>query len=71
MPTYYSTGLEMYSTNRSSRELNKQVFEEGLKRTKEAYTDIGVNLIFISQIPEQMAECIFNLPQSVCPLKPG
>ena len=63
--TYYSTGgdhgneisyISLAKKGKSSRELNKRIFEEGLKRTKEAYTDIGVNLIFVSQVPEQMAD---------------
>ena len=63
--TYYSTGgdhgneISYISLNKygdPSRDLNKQAFEEGLKRTKKAYADIGVNLIVVSQIPEQMAD---------------
>lgn len=63
--TYYTTGgdhgneisyVSLAEDGKPSREQNSGVFLRGLKRTKEAYADIGVNLIVVSQVPEQMAD---------------
>lgn len=78
--TYYSTGgdhgneinyISLVKEDKASRELNKQVFEEGLRRTKEAYTDLGVNLIFVSQVPEQMADAFSIYHRAFARSNPG
>lgn len=63
--TYYTDGdyngqnvayIGVSSTSRSDKRSSREAFEIGLKKTIEAYKGIGVELIVVKQVPQQLYE---------------
>lgn len=63
--TYYTDGgysgenfsfIGLTENSERSRAISRNAFEAGLKRTIEAYKDIGVELIIVPQVPQQKHE---------------